>query len=82
MESAVLRMVSLPIETELVFTPSICSLNHFLSSRRMNCWLLLIWVIVGEISFWNCRRSAASWSALVERMRLPCGLKLAATTRK
>ena len=28
----------------------------------------------------NFRSSLAVWSALVEMMRLPCGLKLAATT--
>ena len=44
--------------------------------------MLLMQASVGEKSFWNLMRSAVAWSALVERMRFPWLLKLAATTFK
>ena len=78
--SAWLMTCPLPMDIEEVLTASICILNHFLSSCRMNSWPFPILVKTGVIASWNFRSSTAVWLDLVDMMRLPWVLKLAATT--
>ena len=78
--SALRRIWWLVMEMEDVLTASICILNHFLSSRSWTSLKSPRLFSTGRMASWNLRRSLALWSALVEMMRFPCVLKLAATT--
>ena len=69
-----------PMVSEPVFMPSIWILYHFLSSRRMVSRLPRELCRAGMMMSLCLRSSSAVWSALVEMIRFPWLLKLAATT--
>lgn len=80
MASAVSITRPLAIERELVLTPSIWILYHFLSSRRVTSRFSPMEEMTGVIVSLKVSSSVAVWSDLVEMIRFPWLLKLAATT--
>ena len=79
MDSGVWVMCPLPMEREPVLTPSTWILYHFLSSCSETSLFPPKREMLGDRSTACLMRSLVVWSALVESIRLPWLLKLAAT---